>query len=583
VWVIDRAGIDERMSTTNDNESTQRITRSDDTHELFRVEQPTQEIPRIGADRAREPSIAAAGGSMALATLFSRITGFVWKIQLAGVIGITIINDSFTLANTFPTIVYELLIGGVLTSIVVPVLVRAQKNDSDGGTLFTQRLLTMSTTLLAITSLVATLCAPLITALYVSESNTSDRQLTTQYSYLLLPAILFFGLGALMTAVLNSKNVFGPGAWAPVIANLVRIATIAIYTLLPGDLTDPTQITPTHLLVLGGGATLSVAVQAVVLIPTMSRSGVPLRARWGWDPRLGEFSGMALWVVGYVAISQIGYVVVNRVLTSADSGGVTIYANTWLLLQLPYGVLGVSLLTALMPRMSRAAADGRDADVIDDLSLGSRLSAVMLVPVTALLVALGPEIGQALFVGEASRGAGRLGEVLAVSAFGLLPYAIVMLQLRVFYALKDSRVPTLIMIVMTAVKVPLSYLCPVLLPARDVVHGLAVVNSLTFVVGMIVGEFWLRSRLGGLGTARLARTLGRITIAALVGMVVAHLAARMITSTVGEELGQLGRAWLVLVVAGVLGLATTLGLAVLLRVQELRTATARISTRFRRR
>ena len=129
-------------------------------------------------------------------------------------------------------------------------------------------------------------------------------------------------------------------------------------------------------------------------------------------------------------------------------------------------MLGVSLLTALMPRMSRAAAEGRNADVVADLSLGSRLLAIFLIPVSVLLTVFGPQVGTALFGLRSANldGAAQLGAALAVSAFGLLPYGITMLQARVFYALTDSRTPTLIQLGTVAVKIPMLLLCAALLP-----------------------------------------------------------------------------------------------------------------------
>src|SRR5262249_31100643 len=154
--------------------------------------------------------------------------------------------------------------------------------------------------------------------------------------------------------------------------------------------------------------------------------------------------------------------------------------------------------------------------VIDDLALGSRLSIVMLGPLCAVMTVLGPQIGMALFsIGNAGADATRLGLAITASAFGVLPYAIVMLQLRVFYAMKDSRTPTLIMLIMTAIKVPLSYLCPHVLEPRAVVYGLTFVNSFTFVVGVIVGDLWLRSRLGRLGTRQVLRTLLKTLVSAI--------------------------------------------------------------------
>ena len=129
----------------------------------------------------------------------------------------------------------------------------------------------------------------------------------------------------------------------------------------------------------------------------MRRTGFRYRPLWGWDRRLTETGGLAVWVVAYVLIGQLGYIVTTRVAADAAPGSVAIYANAWLLLQVPYGVLGVSLLTALMPRMSRAAAEGRTADVIGDLALGTRLPAVVLLPVSALLTVFGTAVGVALF------------------------------------------------------------------------------------------------------------------------------------------------------------------------------------------
>jgi putative peptidoglycan lipid II flippase len=318
-------------------------------------------------------------------------------------------------------------------------------------------------------------------------------------------------------------------------------------------------------------------VQAAVLLPALRRTGFVFRWRPGWDARLSAFGGLALWVIGYVLVSQVGYVVTTRVASGADAGSVATYSYAWLLLQVPYGVLGVSLLTAIMPRMSRAAADGDTAGVIGDLSLGSRLAAVMLVPISALLTVLGGATGVALFsLGNSSvDGAARLGATLAVSAFGLLPFAVVMLQLRVFYAMHDARTPTLINVLMVAVKVPLLLACPLVLPAERVVLGLAFVNAVSFVVGAVVGEVWLRARLGRLQTPRVLATVARTVAAGVVGALVA-LAVGL---AVPDAMGAVPRAWLELVLGGLAGGLAAVAAMALLRVPELRAATARLTRR----
>jgi putative peptidoglycan lipid II flippase len=207
------------------------------------------------------------------------------------------------------------------------------------------------------------------------------------------------------------------------------------------------------------------------------------------------------------------------VATGAATGTYTIYTNSWLLLQVPYGVLGVSLLTAIMPRMSKAAATGDLSGVVDNLSTGSRLSAVMLVPLCAMITVLGPQIGEALFALRHSNAgdATVLGLTLTTSAFGLVFYAITMLQLRVFYAMNDARTPTVINAIMVVVKVALFYASAHVLDPHHVVYGLTFVNALGFLLSATVGELWLRRRIGALDTGRVIGTIVRAVVASAWG------------------------------------------------------------------
>jgi putative peptidoglycan lipid II flippase len=538
-------------------------------------------------DRAQQkpPSLARASGSMAIATLVSRVTGFAWKVMLAWVASLSVVNDSFTVANTLPNIVYELLLGGVLASVVVPLLVRAQ-DDPDGGQAYTNRLLTVGMTMLAAGTVVAVALAPVFTRLYMDDSTgTANAELATAFAYLLLPEIVFYGLFALLSAILQAKHVFGPTAWAPVVNNLMIMLTIGVYAVVPGEISlNPVRMGDTKLLVLGIGVTLGIAVQALVLMPALRRIGFRFRWTWGLDARLKEFGGLALWILGYVAISQIGMVISTRVLTAGAAGGASIYSNAWLLFQLPYGVIGVSLLTAIMPRLSRAAADGDTTKLVGDLSLGSRLSTVMLVPISAVLTIAGSAIGVALFNhGNADvTQAERLGDALAFSAFGILPYALVMLQLRVFYAMKDARTPTLIMIVMTVVKIPLLYMCADRLRPADIVIGVMLVNALTYVVGAVLGQMWLWVRLGRLQSMRVVRVIAQSLVAGVAGILVAYGATLLLDMALPDSLGPTVTAWLTLIVQGLVTMVVTFGLLAAFKVPELTPAVQRITRLVRR-
>jgi putative peptidoglycan lipid II flippase len=519
---------------------------------------------------------------MAIATMVSRVTGFGWKLMLGWFVGINVVQDSFTIANTLPNIIFELLLGGVLASIVVPLLVRSH-DDPDGGQTYTNRLLTVGMVGLAIATVIAVLLAPVFTKIYIDDSTGhANPELATAFAYLLLPEILFYGLFALLSAILQARHVFGPTAWAPVVNNLVVMATLVIYAMVPGDISlNPVRMGDAKLLVLGIGVTLGIVVQAVILLPALKRIDFKFKWTWGFDARLKEFGGLALWILGYVLISQVGMVITQRVLTAATPGGVSIYSNAWLLFQLPYGVIGVSLLTAILPRMSRSAADGDTDRLVDDLSTGSRLSAVMLIPISAVLTASGIAMGVALFyAGEVELAdATRLGTALAFSAFGLLPYALVMLQLRVFYAMKDARTPTLIMVVMTVVKIPLLYMCGALVEPEQVVIGVMLVNSLTFVVGAVLGQMWLWVRLGTLHSKKVLAVIAKSIGAGLAGILAAWLITRLVFPA---EITTMPRAWLVLIVQSLVTGGVTFGVLAALKVPELTPATSRIARLVRR-
>ncbi|WP_245633731.1 murein biosynthesis integral membrane protein MurJ [Amycolatopsis jejuensis] len=528
----------------------------------------------------KTPSLAKASGRMAIASLISRITGFLWKLLLVAAIGASVANDSFNVANTMPNIIFELLLGGVLTSVVVPLLVRSQ-DDPDQGAEYAQRLVTVGVTVLFVGTVAAVIAAPAFTSLYIDSSGQASAGLTTAFAYLLLPEIFFYGVFALLSAMLNAKHIFGPTAWAPVINNMVVIFTILVVWLMPGSIdVDHPSITDPKVLTLGLGVTGGIVAQALILVPPLLRSGFRPRWVWGLDRRMKEFGGLALWVVGYVGVSQIGYTITTRVLTTGTPGGVTVYSNAWLLFQLPYGVIGVSLLTAIMPRLSRAAADGDTRKLIGDLSYASRISTVTLVPISAVMTIVGSSIGVALFTfGKGSlESAERLGDALAISSFALLPYALVMLQMRVFYAMKDARTPTLIMIVMTVVKVPMLFLCPVLLSPDSVVIGVMMVNALTYVVGAMLGQVWLWVTLGNLRSKRVIGVILFTVVASVLGVAAAWLAGLIVPSSLGVTLG----AWVKLVLQGIVGIGVSFGVLMALKVEELKPATSRITRLIKR-
>ncbi|GLD20908.1 putative peptidoglycan biosynthesis protein MviN [Mycobacterium kiyosense] len=496
--------------------------------------------PRTAPRRPRRAELSDAAlvkrsWGMAFATLISRLTGFARIVLLAAILGAAL-SSSFSVANQLPNLVAALVLEATFTAIFVPVLARAEQDDADGGAAFVRRLVTLATALLIVATALSVAAAPLLVRLMLGRTPEVNEPLTTAFAYLLLPQVLVYGLSSVFMAILNTRNVFGPPAWAPVVNNIVAIATLGVYLAVPGELSvDPVQMGNPKLLVLGIGTTLGVFAQTAVLLVAIGRERISLRPLWGIDERLKRFGTMAAAMVLYVLISQLGLVIGNQIASTAAASGPAIYNYTWLVLMLPFGMIGVTVLTVVMPRLSRNAAADDIPAVLADLSLATRLTMITLIPAVAFMTVGGPAMGSALFAyghfGQVD--AGYLGAAIALSAFTLIPYALVLLQLRVFYAREQPWTPIVVIVVITSVKVAGSIAAPHLTSNKQLVAGyLGTANGLGFLAGAVVGHLLLRrsllpkgGRLIGLGEVRTIL----VTIAAsLLAGLIAHVADRLL-------------------------------------------------------
>lgn len=558
---------------------------------------PTMVIPRItdgtpvaGAEPADTGrSVAQNSAVMAVGSLASRVTGFLRTAAIGAVLGgggyQLAVADDYDLANTLPNMVYELLLGGVLASVVVPLLVRARTRDEDRGEAYAHRLLTLATVFLGGATVLAVLAAPFLTrALTNSDTLAADRDLITVLGYLLLPEIFFYGIAALLAAVLNTRGHFAAPMWTPILNNGIVIATAALFFALPGR--NPllaNNITATQILVLGVGTTLGIVVQAVGLWPALRKVG--FRWRWRWDFRalgLGELARVGSWMLAYVVISQVGVVaVLNIAKRASDQGGPgpAIYLKAFLIFMMVHGIVAVSIITALMPRMSQAAAEHRYRDVADQLSLGTRLSAVVLLPATVAYLVLGRPLAVLLFEWSSFTHEEALatGTVIAASALGLVPFAISQLQIFAFYAMPDTKTPALINLPVVAVRIGVDVLFLTVLAAGNVAAGLMAGNAISFVLAAVLGYWLLRRRIGRLGLASMGTSLAKLAIAAAVAALPAWGAAWAIQRALGSGKGGAT----VALFGGGLALAITyLVVAKLLRAREVTEVLGMVRGRF---
>jgi putative peptidoglycan lipid II flippase len=502
---------------------------------------------------------------MAIGTVASRGTGFIRNAAIVAVLGVHTLGAAYNVANTAPNIVYELLLGGILTSVVVPILVRAASNDSDGGEAYAQRLLSLVVVVLLVASIVLVALAPQVVGLYMQGDDDGSRQLATVLARYFLPQMLFYGAGAVMGAILNARERFSPPMWAPVLNNLVVIATCGLFLAVPGTGgISASSITSTQELILGVGTTLGIVAQTLALVPSLRAAGFHFRFRT--DLRgmgLGEIGRLARWVLLYVVANQVAYVIVVRLANKPELNetgrGYASYLNAFVLWQLPHAVIAVSVITALLPRMSRAAAEDRLPDLRDALNRGLRLTVSVLVPATLAFVVLGRVLAIVVFghLHTSAEEARFIGTLLAVYAVGLVPFSAYQLQLRAFYAMHDTRTPTLINLgvnaTLLAVDIPL-YLA---LPDHLKVIGLAAGHACSFFVGLAVSSRVLSGRLGGLAGGLVVRTVVRCVVAALLPALLAAGVVAGVVRLLGE--GTLGSLVALVLGGGVLGAGYVLG------------------------
>ena len=521
-------------------------------------------------------SLGGSARSMAVGTIASRATGFLRTVVIAGVLGVAAVGDAFNLANTSPNIVYELLLGGVLTSVVVPLLVRAAKEDGDDGAAYAQRLLTLVVLVLGTASVVLVLGAPLIIDLYGNRLGPEAYDLAVVFARFLLPQVLFYGVGAVLGAYLNTRGRFGPPMWAPVLNNLVVIATGIVFLLMPGpDRLEPGTITDAQVTVLGIGVTLGIVAQTLALVPALRTVGFRFAPRF--DLRgagLAPAARLAKWVFLSVLISQAAYLVVVNLAIAAGKlepgRGYASYTYAYVLWQLPHAVVAVSVITALLPRMSRAATDGRTDDLRGSLNHGLRLTVSVLVPAAVAFVVLGRVLAVSVFTlvpsSQVSVDDARfIGLLLAVFAVGLVPYSAYQVQLRSFYAMQDTRTPMLINLGVAVTVVVVDLTLYALLPDDLKVIGLAAGHASSFAAGLVLCSIVLSRRIGGLGAAAVVQTGSRCLLAALVAALPTVLVVALLPRVVGA--GPLG-SLVTLVVGGLLLTAGYLLAARRLRVRE---------------
>ncbi|MDP4014280.1 MAG: murein biosynthesis integral membrane protein MurJ [Candidatus Nanopelagicales bacterium] len=510
------------------------------------AEDPTYESVNEGeADAALEAQSGLLRNSavMASGSILSRITGIARDITLTAALGLATTADAFTVGNSLPGIVYVLVIGGALNAVFVPQLVRRMKDDRDGGQAYTDSLLSLTVVILLVVSVAAVALAPWIVSLYVtSDFSEGQFSMTVAFARYCLPQIFFFGLYTMLTQVLNARGRFGPPMFAPILSNCVAIATYLSFFLIVGpSAASDGLLTAQQTAWLGLGTTLGIAAQALILLPVVARSGYKWRFSRRWRGMGMRKAGrLAGWTLGLVAVTQLAFVVVSRLATQANvnaaesgqaSAGLRTYTLGYLVFMIPHGIVTVSIVTAMLPNLSRTVHAGLWRAAGLEIGHTMRLAASVITPI-ALVILLGaqPLVGLLFQYGATNAAAAaQLGSVVSIFILGLLPFTLYYVLQRGWYAAEDTRTPFLFALLLNAVfvgaAVPLFYRAG---PGAGQVEALAFAFSAANWVTFVVAWPMLRREYGYLDTRRTLSTLARIAVAGAVAVAAAVLAHRLV-------------------------------------------------------
>ncbi|MFD4835545.1 murein biosynthesis integral membrane protein MurJ [Streptomyces uncialis] len=515
---------------------------------------PEPAAPAPARSKGRGSSVLKSSAVMASGTIVSRLTGFVRTVVISAALGTAILGDAYTVAYTLPTMIYILSIGGGLNSVFVPQLVRSMKNDEDGGEAYANRLLTLVMVALAVIVALSVFAAPLLVQLMSDPiaDNPDANNVAVTFARYCLPTIFFMGVHVVMGQILNARGRFGAMMWTPVLNNIVMIASFGLFIWVYGSAADSnmrvTTIPDDGVRLLGMGTLLGLVVQSLAMIPYLREAGFRFRPRFDWKGHgLGKAVRLAKWTVLFVLANQAGVLVVTQLATAAGvsadvpGAGIMAYSNAQLIWGMPQAIITVSVMAALLPRISRAAHDNDPGAVRDDISSGLRTSAVAIVPVAFLFVALGVPMCTLLFASTGLQSAQSMGYILMAFGLGLIPFSVQYVVLRGFYAYEDTRTPFYNTVIVAAVNAGASAACYFVLPARWAVVGMAASYGLAYAVGVGVAWRRLRIRLGGdLDGAQVLRTYARLSLACVPAALVGGAVGFGITGLLGQ--GALGSA-----------------------------------------
>jgi putative peptidoglycan lipid II flippase len=543
-----------------------------------------------------EQRILASSAVMAAGTVFSRASGFIRSALLVTALGAYLRGDLFTIANTLPNMVYILLAGGIFNAVLVPQLVRRIKADPDGGDAYASRVITLSALFLGAVTVLLVVLAPQLLRVYLDDRLLDPDRVTQLESIVdltrwCLPQVFFYGMYVLVGQVLNARGRFGPMMWAPIANNLIAVVMLVAYLVVWGPIGDSAArydaLSTSQEVLLGLGSTVGIVAQCAVLLPYLRASGFTYRPRFDFrDPELRKTLSLGIWTVLFVIATQAAYLVVVKLASRGTAGGgdgtgLTVYSSSLLIMMVPHAIVTVSLATAILPRLSAQASEGRLGDLGTTVGSTLRTSLALVLPFAVLMPVLAGDVaGFAFGWAGGEDTAASFVPTLALFGPALVFFTIHYFMLRGFYAMEMTKLVFFIQLAVSLTNIAVATALVPNRPLEETAPMLVVAYLSSYALGAVVSFVLLQRTVGGLEAPQLVRFLVRMAIVLAAAGAAAWL-VEWAMSGLGDRPGPL----VALVRGGLSGLAGGLVVvagARLLHVREVTSLVDTVAARLRR-
>jgi len=517
-----------------------------------------------GGAAIAKPTIARSTAVMSASTALSRITGFIRTWAIAYALGVTLLASSYAVANNIPNMIFELAAGGIIASLFIPIFLERWDKDSERDAWrFASSLFNLVTIIMCVVAVAGTVWAEAFVRTQTFRISPDEAKLATYFFRFFAVQVVFYGSGSIISAILNSQRKFFWPAIGPVFNNLVVIVTLLGF-YVPFRESDP-ELAITGLAI---GTTLGVFTMFAVQIPSLLK----LKPQYSWridlkHPGLRRIGRLAIPTLVYVATNMVAISFRNAYAFEVSPSGPATLQYAWMFYQLPYGIFAVALATAVFTELSDSAGQKDWAAFKNTFGRGLRATAVLIIPMAAMLVALADPLITLYRAGEfRSEDVPVVADVLVWWAVGLFFFATYMYMLRTFYSLQDTKTPAIVNLFLTVLQISLYATLTVGFAswAGLGLKGIPIADGIFFAISLAALALLLRRKIGGYDIRGVLSTIVRVSIASVVGGIVAYLVVQLTPGLSETRLGFLVQ----LAVGGILGLTVSYGLAVALRVRE---------------